>query len=57
MDLWYVNRLIDSWSGTATSVLYLSGSTQVVNGRTYTLTVTGTIGGVAFDAESVSGAC
>ena len=55
MNLWYGNRLIGSWSGTATSALFISGSTQAVDGRTYTLRVTGTIGGVAFAAESVSG--
>ena len=57
MSLWYGNRLVDSWSGTAISALFLSGSAQVVDGRTYTLTVTGTIGGVAFEAESVSATC
>lgn len=57
MTLWYGSQIVDSWSGTATSALFLSGSTQVVDGRMYTLTVTGTIGGEAFYAESVSGTC
>ena len=57
MTLWYGSQVVDSWSGTATSALFLSGSTQVVGGRTYTLTVTGTIGGITFGAESVSGTC
>lgn len=57
MNLWYGNRLVDSWSGTATSVLYIIESTQVVKGRAYTLVVTGTIDGVAFETKSVSGVC
>lgn len=51
MNLWYGNQLVDSWSGTATSALFLSGSAQAVDGRMYTLTVVGTIDGTAFTAE------
>ena len=57
MNLWYGNRLIDSWSGTATSALFISGSAGAIKGEEYVLRVSGTIGGVAFTAESVSGIC
>lgn len=57
MNLWYGNRLVDSWSWTATSALFISGSAGVIEGEEYVSRATGTIGGVAFAAESVSGAC
>ena len=42
------STVIASWSGTGTGILTLSGTATVVSGLTYTLTVSGTIDGVAF---------
>ena len=57
MELWYGSTLVDSWSGTATSRLTLTGTHSVVSGRTYTLTVSGTAGGIAFTGTPVSKTC
>lgn len=57
MTLWNGNRVVDSWSGEATSVLFLSGSCEVREGVEYVLRITGTINGEGFDAVSVRGTC
>lgn len=57
MDLWCGNTLIDSWSGSSTSRLILSGTHNVVSGQKYTLTVSGNINGVTFDGPSISKTC
>lgn len=57
LSLWDGNTLIDSWSGSGTTVLVITGSTAVVDGRTYTLKVSGTIGGVAFEGTPISRTC
>jgi len=57
MELWYGSTLVDSWSGTATSRLTLTGTHSVVSGRTYTLTVSGTAGGVSFTGTPISKTC
>ncbi len=57
LALWKGNRLIDSWPGSGTSVVYISGSASVTPGETYTLKVYGTADGVPFDLVSVSGTC
>lgn len=57
MELWYGSTLVDSWSDTATNRLTLTGTHGVVSGRTYTLTVRGTVNGVAFTAPPVSKTC
>ena len=57
LELWYGNTLVDSWSDTATSRLVISESHSVVSGRTYTLKVTGTIGGAAISSIPVTGTC
>lgn len=57
LELWHGDTLVDSWDGTATSRLILSGSCTVTKGQTYTLKVSGTIGGVEFEGTPVSGTC
>lgn len=48
------STVIDSWSGTGTGYLILSGNANVSSGVTYTLTVSGTIDGVAFTPASIN---
>jgi len=57
MSLWCGNTLVDIWSGNASNTLYLSGSCPVVKGQTYTLKVSGTIGGVLFNGIPVTATC
>lgn len=57
MTLWNGNRVVDSWSGEASSILLLSGSCEVQDGVEYVLRITGTINGEGFDAVSVRGTC
>lgn len=57
MELWYGSTLVDSWSGSSNSRLTLTGTHRVVSGRTYTLTVSGTINGAAFTGTPVSKTC
>ena len=54
MELWYGSTLVDSWSDSDSTCLTLAGTHSVVSGRTYTLTVSGTAGGVAFTGTPVS---
>lgn len=48
------STLIGSVSGSGTSVLSLSGDWNVESGKTYTLYLSGTIGGVPFEASPVT---
>lgn len=57
MELWYGSTLIDSWSDSDSTCLTLTGLHSVVSGRTYTLTVSGTVNGVAFTGTPVSRTC
>ena len=57
LELWYGNTLVDSWPGSGTSVVRITGSCNVVSGRTYTLKVTGTVGGDTITASSVNATC
>lgn len=57
LELWQGNTLIDSWEGTGTSYLSISGSHTVTSGKTYTLKVSGTVDGVAFTKTPVSKVC
>ena len=54
LELWEGCTLLDSWSGSGSSVLNLEGSHRAVSGRTYTVEVYGTIDGEAFEAASLS---
>lgn len=57
LELWQGNILIDSWTGTATTRLIISETCEVDKGKTYTLKVSGTIGGESFIGTPVSAKC
>lgn len=57
LELWEGQTLLDSWSGSGSSVLMLEGSHRAVSGRTYTVEVYGTIDGASFEAPSTSKTC
>lgn len=57
LELWNGNVLVDSWTGSASTRLVINGSTSVVRGQTYTLKVSGTIAGEAFEGTPVSAKC
>lgn len=57
MSLWCGNTLVDYWSGNAANMLTLGGSCPVVKGQTYTLKVSGTIGGVLFNGVPIIATC
>ena len=57
MVLWQGTRLVDVWSGTGTSQLILTGTCEVESGVTYTLKVSGTIGGTSFNSTPITGTC
>lgn len=50
------STVIDSWSGTGTSVVVLEGEHTVTKGTTYTLEVSGTANGTPFSATK-TGKC
>lgn len=51
------NRVIDSWSGSGTGIVFLDGDCHVTKGVTYMLTVEGTRNGGVFEATSVMRTC
>ena len=57
MELWYGSTLVDSWTQSGTSTVSLNKTCTVNRGRTYTLKVSGTIGGVSFGPTSVTQKC
>ena len=57
LELWHGSTLIASWSGTGTNRLTINGTASVSHGQTYTLTVTGTVGGVTINATPVTKTC
>ncbi|MCD8192370.1 MAG: hypothetical protein LUD55_06235 [Oscillospiraceae bacterium] len=57
LELWQGNTLIDSWEGSGTSYLSISGSHTVTSGKTYTAKVSGTANGVEFTGTSESKVC
>ena len=54
LELWEGSNLIASWSDNDTGLLIISGNATVYSGHTYTLTVTGTVNGVAFTPSSIT---
>ena len=54
LELWQGSTFIASWSDSNTSSLTLSGNATVTSGLPYTLTVSGTINGIAFTPVSVT---
>lgn len=57
MTLKQGNRVVDSWSGSGTGIVFLEGDCKVTKGVTYTLTVEGTRNGVAFEPTTVTRTC
>ena len=57
LELWHESTLVDSWTSTATARLVISETCSVESGKTYTLKVSGTIGGEAFEGVPVSATC
>lgn len=57
ITLYYGSTVVDSWSKTGNSYIKISDSTAVISGRTYTLEVTGTIGGVAITCNPITKTC
>lgn len=54
LELWQGGTLIASWSKTGTGLVTFSETVTIVRGLTYTLTLSGTINGVAFPTQSVT---
>lgn len=57
LELWQGSTLVASWSGSGTNRVRISGAASVSHGQTYTLTVSGTVGGVAIQATPVTKTC
>ena len=57
MTLRQGDTIMAMWSDSGTSAVSLVGHRTVTKGKTYTLTVTGTRNGVAFEAHSVTRTC
>lgn len=57
LELWNGTILVDSWSGTGTSAVTITGSCTVTKGVTYSLRVRGTSGGVTINCATVRGTC
>lgn len=57
MVLWQGTKLVDAWSDTGTDRLVINGTCEVERGVTYTLRVSGAIGGESFDSTPISGTC
>lgn len=57
MELWNGSTLVDSWGKSGTHTVALSESCTVTRGQTYTLKVSGTIGGVGFNSVSITKKC
>ena len=57
MQLCQGDTVLKTWYGSGRSVVSLSEEKSVVRGNTYTLKVSGTIGGEAFDGAPVTCKC
>ena len=57
MELWEGRTLLDSWSGSGSSVLTLEGSHRATSGHTYTVEIYGTVDGEPLDVTPVSETC
>ena len=57
MVLWQGTTLVDYWSATGQHEVLLHEICEVERGKTYTLKVSGTIGGESFNATPVSVKC
>lgn len=57
LELWHGSTLIHSWSDNGTSHVVINEYSPVTSGYTYTLLVTGTIGGVPINSMPVTDTC
>lgn len=57
LELWQGNTLVDSWEDTNMHYLFIDEYCTVTKGKSYTLTVYGTISGVPFDEYSITRTC
>lgn len=57
LELWRGSTKLESWSDSGTGYLQISETYSVSHGVSYTLKLTGTIGGVAFPESSVTKVC
>ena len=56
LSLWQGENLIEQWTASGTSLVSISESCSVAKGKSYRLTVSGTVNGEAISA-STSGQC
>ena len=54
LELKQGSTVVASWHDTGTGYLLISGTANVASGVTYTLTVSGTVNGVAFTPSSIT---
>lgn len=57
MQLWQGNTLVDSWSGSGTSMLRLSENHSVTKGKSYTVRVTCTVNGISYAVNPTTKTC
>ena len=57
LELWHGSTLVDSWSKTGTTSVRINENCNVTSGYTYTLIVTGTIGGASINCTPVTKTC
>ena len=57
LELWNGSTLVHSWSDNGTTQVIINDYSPVVSGYTYTLLVTGTIGGVPINCMPVTDTC
>ena len=57
LELWHGNTLVDSWSKSGTTYVRIDEYCTVTSGYTYTLIVTGTIGGTTISCTPVTNTC
>ncbi len=54
LELWQGNTLVASWTNSGMDSVTVSGNATIIHGLTYTLTVSGTAGGVEFTPRSIT---
>ncbi len=57
LQLWQGSTLVASWPASGTSKVSVEGTCQVTKGQTYSLLVTGTVGGQAYTSAPVTKTC
>lgn len=57
LELWHGGTKVDSWSKSGTTSVWINENCNVTSGYTYTLIVTGTIGGASINCTPVTKTC